>query len=63
MVGLTLSNYQEGQEKMTQYKKNVEKQRKKLQAEEDDKKKKLQRIITILNSDKQLGIINYNQVK
>ena len=27
-----------GQEKVTQYKKNVEKQRKKLQAEENDKK-------------------------
>jgi hypothetical protein len=35
---LTLSNYQGDQEKMTQYKKSVEKQRKKLQAEEDDKK-------------------------
>jgi len=35
---LTLNNYQGDQEKMTQYKKSVEKQRKKLQAEEDDKK-------------------------
>jgi hypothetical protein len=35
---LTLNNYQGDQEKMTQYKKNVEKQRKKLQAEEEDKK-------------------------
>ena len=35
---MTLNNYQGGQEKMTQYKKSVEKQRKKLQAEEDDKK-------------------------
>ena len=35
---MTLSNYQGGQEKVTQYKKNVEKQRKKLQAEENDKK-------------------------
>ena len=35
---MTLNNYQGDQEKMTQYKKNVEKQRKKLQAEEEDKK-------------------------
>lgn len=35
---MTQNNYQGDQKIMTQYKKSVEKQRKKLQAEEDDKK-------------------------